>query len=94
MFKRVVEPACPDNFKYLYSLGGREDYLVDLEKDRHADVFPDDAAILDAGYSNQDASDLLAITLPTNKIGIPQNNIPHFKKRLAGRTFGELQKER
>ena len=94
MFKKIVEPRCPSNFKYLYSLGGREDHLVDLENDRHADVFPDDAAILDAGYSNQDASDLLAITLPSNKIGIPQNNIPHFRKRLAGRTFGELQKER
>lgn len=94
MFKRVVEPNCPDNFKYLYSMGGREDHLIDLENDRHAEVFPDDAAILDAGYTSQDASDLLAITLPTNKIGIPQNNIPHFKKRLAGKTFGELQRER
>lgn len=94
MFKKIVEFDCPKNFRYLYSLGGREDYLIDLELDRHADVFPDDAAILEAGYSNQDASDLLAITLPSNKIGIPQNNIPQFRKRLAGRTFGEVQKER
>lgn len=94
MFKRVVEYDCPKNFRYLYSLGGREDYLIDLELDRHADVFPDDAAILEAGYANQDASDLLAITLTSNKIGIPQNNIPQFRKRLAGRTFGEVQKER
>jgi len=94
MFKRIVEYDCPKNFRYLYSLGGREDYLIDLELDRHADVFPDDAAILEAGYSNQDASDLLAITLTSNKIGIPQNNIPQFRKRLAGRTFGQVQKER
>ena len=94
MFKRVLSEGCPSNFKYLFSMGGREDHLIDIENDRHAEVFPDDAAILDAGYMNQSASDLLAITLPTNKIGIPQNNIPHFKKRLAGRTFGELQQER
>jgi hypothetical protein len=94
MFKRIVEYDCPKNFRYLYSLGGREDYLIDLELDRHADVFPNDAAILEAGYANQDASDLLAITLTSNKIGIPQNNIPQFRKRLAGRTFGEVQKER
>ena len=93
LFKRVVEPNCPPNFRYLYSLGGREDHLIDLERDRHADVFPDEAAILDAGYQSQDASDLLAITLPTNKIGIPQNNIPQFKKRLAGRTFGQMQRD-
>ena len=94
MFKRIVETGCPNNFRYLYSLGGREDHLINLELDRHADVFPDDAAILEAGYANQDASDLLAITLPSNKIGIPQNNIPQFRKRLAGRTFGEAQRDR
>jgi len=95
MFKRhVTETSCPFNFKYLFSLGGKEDHLIDLEIDRHADVFKDDAAILDAGYGNQDASDLLAITLPTNKIGIPANNIKHFNKKMAGRTFGELQRER
>jgi hypothetical protein len=93
MFKRVVEPDCPANFRYLYSMGGKEDHLVDKEKDRHAEVFPDDAAILDAGYSNQDASDLLAITLPSVKIGIPANNIPHFNKKLAGKTFGDVQIE-
>ncbi|NDB61906.1 hypothetical protein EB001_26215, partial [bacterium] len=54
---------------------------------------PDDAAILDAGYMSQDASDLLAITLPSNKIGIPANNIRHFNKKLAGRTFGDVQDE-
>ena len=93
-FKRLIEPNCPKNFRYLYSLGGKEDHLVDLEKDRHADVFPDDAAILDAGYMNQEASDLLAITLPTNKIGIPANNIKHFNKKMKRRTFSELQRER
>ena len=94
MFKEHVEPNCPPNFKYLYSMGGKEDHLIDLENDRHADVFKDDAAILDAGYMNQDASDLLAITLPTNKIGIPANNIKHYNKKMSGKTFAELQKER
>jgi len=94
LFKRIVEPNCPSNFRYLYSLGGKEDYLINKETDRHAEVFPDDAAILDAGYMNQSDSDLLAITLPTNKIGIPSNNIRHFNKKMAGRTFGELQEER
>jgi hypothetical protein len=93
-FKRLVEPNCPTNFRYLYSMGGKEDHLVDKEVDRHADVFPDDAAILDAGYMNQDASDLLAITLPTTKIGIPANNIKHFNKKMSGRTFSALQTER
>ena len=93
-FKKLVEPNCPINFRYLYSMGGKEDHLIDKEVDRHADVFPDDAAILEAGYMNQDASDLLAITLPTTKIGIPANNIRHFNKKMSGRTFSALQTER
>jgi hypothetical protein len=93
LFKEVVENNCPDNFKYLYSLGGKQDSLIDKEKDRHAEVFPDDAAILDAGYESQDDSDLLAITLKTNKVGIPANNIKHFNKKINGRTFGGIQKE-
>jgi len=93
-FKRLVEPNCPVNFRYLYSMSGKEDHLIDKEVDRHADVFPDDVAILDAGYMNQDASDLLAITLPTTKIGIPANNIRHFNKKMSGRTFSALQTER
>jgi hypothetical protein len=94
MFKRHVAEKCPPNFRYLFPLGGKEDHLIDLDNDRHADVFPDEAAILDAGYQSQDASDLLAITLPTNKIGIPANNIKHYNKKLARRTFGQVQIER
>lgn len=94
MFRHYVDDNCPPNFKYLFSLGGKEDHLIDLERDRHADVFPDEAAILDAGYSSQDKSDLLAITLPTNRVGIPANNIKHYNRKLAGRTFGQVQIER
>jgi len=94
MFRKIVEPNCPSNFRYLYSMGGKEDYLVDKERDRHADVFVDEAAIIAAGYMNQDHSDLLAPLLPTNKIGIIANNIRHYNKKMAGRTFSELQDER
>lgn len=91
---KAHEKDCPPNFRYLFSLGGKEDHLIDLSKDRHADVFKDHAAIADAGYSDQSRSDLLAITLPTNKIGIPANNIKHYKRKMADRTFSQLQTER
>ena len=95
MFQRYQQTRdFPDNFKWVYSLGGKQDHLIDLDNERHAEVFKDVEAIEAAGYGNQDASDLLAITLPTNKIGIPANNIKHFNKKMAGRTFGELQQER
>jgi hypothetical protein len=51
-------------------------------------------AIVTSGYLDQTASDLLAVLLPTTRIGIPANNIPHFKKKMDGHTFGEMQVER
>jgi hypothetical protein len=84
----------PDNFLVCYSMGGRQDDLIDRDTMRHADVFPDLDAIEEAGYMSQHASDLLCVLLPTTRIGIPQNNIPHFRKRLDGRTFSQAQEER
>lgn len=46
------------------------------------------------GYYSQHGSDLLSVLAPSHRIGIPQNNIPHFRKGLAGRTFSEAQQER
>lgn len=88
------EHLFPPNFRVLFSTGGLEDHLIDPDQDRHADVFPDEQTLADAGYQSQDASDLLAIMLPTTRIGIPANNIRHFNKRLAGRRFAEVVPER
>ncbi len=86
MFRKV--DVFPQNFRYLFSTGGLEDDLINA--DRHADVFPDEESISAAGYASQDANDLLAILLPTNRIGIPANNIPAFNKKIAGRRFSEI----
>lgn len=79
----------PINFRWLYSTGGLQDDLI-TDDDRRADVFPDEQAITDAGYTSQDATDLLAILLKTNLVGIPANNIKHFNNKIAGRRFSEL----
>lgn len=93
-FKRLVEGFASPNFRWLYSMGGKEDHLIDVERDRHAEVFPTKAALDAAGYFDQSASDILAITAPTNRIGIVANNIPHFKKKQGAATFGDLQRAR
>lgn len=90
-FRRVVEGAAPPNFLHVFSLGGRDDHLLDLDRDRHADVFPDLDALVAAGYYSQHAHDLLSVVAPSNRIGIPANNIPAYRKRLAGETFGSLE---
>lgn len=84
----------PDNFLHVYSLGGKQDGLVEKDTMRHADVFPDVEAIEAAGYVSQHESDLLCVLLPSVRIGVPQNNIKHFKKRLNGRTFSQAQEDR
>lgn len=93
-FRRLVEGRAPINFRWLYSMGGKHDAKLDPDRDRHAEVFPDLETLASAGYIDQTSSDLLAVLLPTTRVGIPANNIPHYRKRLAGRTFGQLQLER
>ena len=90
-FRRLVEGHAPANFLWIFSMGGREDHLVDREQDRHADVFPSEDAIVAAGYVSQSDNDLLCVLSPSKKIGIPSNNIPHFKKRQGNKTFSQLQ---
>jgi hypothetical protein len=82
----------PPNFAILFSLGGKEDRLIDLDTERHADVFADMDALIDAGYADQSGDDRLAVLGP-QRVGIPANNIRHLKKRQGSRSFGELQAE-
>jgi hypothetical protein len=93
LFKRVVEPKLPSNFLWCYSLGGREDTLVNKAHDRHADVFVDREQLHAAGYFDQEEHDLLAVVSPSNRIGIVANNIPAYRKRMAGRSFSRMERE-
>jgi hypothetical protein len=90
--RRLVEPNRPVNFKWVYSYGGVQDHLVDPDKERVCDVFPTVEGLHAAGYHDQAASDLLAVDGPT-PVGMGANNIPHFRKLQAGRTFRGWQAE-
>ncbi|WP_100112542.1 GP88 family protein [Streptomyces alboflavus] len=91
-FRRMVEPNPPENFLWCYSLGGIEDHLLDLEADRHADVFPGVDGLEAAGYSDQTESDLLSVLSESHKVGIPANRIPMLLKRQGDLRFSELQR--
>jgi hypothetical protein len=90
-FRRLVEPAPPANFRWVYSFGGREDHLI-RPGDRVADVFPDENAIHAVGWHSQDENDLLAVLGPS-PVGIPANNIPQYRRRQGNRTFRQWQAE-
>jgi hypothetical protein len=89
-FRRLVQPSPPPNFWWVYSYGGTQDAALDPQVDRVADVFGDEAAITAAGWSSQEASDLLAVLGP-RLVGVPANRIPAFLTRLAGRRFSDWQ---
>lgn len=82
----------PPNLRFIFSYGGRQDHLIVEGEDRHADVFPTREALAAAGYYDQEANDLLAITAPSNRIGIVANNIPTARKRFDGRTMRQLRR--
>ncbi|MGV9836545.1 GP88 family protein [Nocardia niigatensis] len=88
-FRRLVEPAPPPNFAWVYSYGGTQDARL-TPQDRVADVFPDEQAITEAGWSSQAASDLLAVLGP-EQVGVVANRIPAALKRIDGRRFSEWQ---
>lgn len=89
LFRAVI--GWPTNFLWCYSLGGREDHLLDLSFDRHAEVFPTVEALHAAGYFDQEANDLLCVLAPDHRIGIVANRIPHLRRAQGTRTFGELE---
>lgn len=89
----LFQGLVPSNLVFIFSLGGRQDALVDLDQDRHDDVFPTLEALLANGYTDQADSDLMAPLLPTHRIGIVANRQPALVKRQGAFSFGELQSE-
>lgn len=94
LFRDVVEPDPPENFRWVYSLGGREDHLIDLGSERHVDVFPDEETLAEAGYASRGQAEegCLVSVLGPQKVGIAANNIRHLKKRQGPHRFSELQR--
>jgi hypothetical protein len=84
----------PQNVRAIFSYGGLQDHLIDRERHRHADVFPDSEQLATAGYVDQAKSDLIAACAPTTRIGITANNLAVPRRRFAGRAMSQLTEER
>jgi hypothetical protein len=67
LFKCIDIPA---NFTVIYSLGGKQDRLIDTSKDMHSRVFESEQDLLDAGYLNATEDDLVAGLAKSTKIGL------------------------
>jgi hypothetical protein len=78
LIKRYVLPA---NFTVIFSEGGLEDGLIQLNE-RHARVFPDASSLTEAGYDDASNDDTVAFLSNSGKIGL----IYHGADRKAWRT--------
>ena len=70
--KKLFDPIAglvPSNLILIYSLGSKNDNLIDLNKDRHAKIFNSLNQLNSEGYINASDNDLLAIT-DNKKVGL------------------------
>jgi hypothetical protein len=60
----------PANFTPIFSFGGKQDAMIDLDADRHSRVFENIESLQAAGYVNGTENDLVAASGESNKIGL------------------------
>lgn len=70
LFKYMLAAEIPSNFMVVYSMGGKQDHLVNKEEDRHSDVFTDYEAMIQAGYNDITGDDKQAALHPNKKVGL------------------------
>jgi len=70
LFDRLRKIDIPQNFTIIYSLGSKNDHLINESKDRHSKIFNSELDLLKAGYINASKNDLIAISKESHKIGL------------------------
>jgi len=88
MFKGI---DLPKNFIVIYSFGGKQDSLIDKNKDRHSDVFSNYDEMILKGYNDIGEDDKQAAINENFKVGLYRNNIPHFIKKMKGKNFSDYK---
>ncbi len=64
-----IKGLIPKNLILIYSLGSKNDNLIDMDFDRHAKIFQSEEQLIKEGYINASENDLLAIT-DNKKVGL------------------------
>jgi hypothetical protein len=72
MFKHIQKNgiSLPLNFIIIFSLGGRQDKLIDVNNDRHSRIFASTEQALESGYDLANEDDTVAWSTTNNKIGL------------------------
>jgi len=77
MISMVKSSELPPNFKIIFSLGGREDTLINQNIDRHSRVFETLDDLIQAGYVDASDNDLIALG-DNPKIGLVYHGAKSF----------------
>jgi Gene product 88 len=81
MVDLVSRYVLPKNMIIIYSLGGKEDHLIDQDRHRHSRVFSNAEDLVDAGYIDTSHDDTLALG-PNPKIGLVYHGQKGYDKTL------------
>lgn len=68
----------PNNLTLIYSFGGRQDEMIQIETDRHSRVFENETELACHGYSDASQNDMVAIG-PNNKVGLVYHGTKSYK---------------
>ncbi len=69
--------SLPINLALIYSFGGKQDNLIDVNADRHAQVFENIDELTKAGYTDASNNDLTFLL--TKKIGLVYHGVKSYK---------------
>lgn len=83
MFKNK---SLPINLTLIYSFGGLQDNLIDVDTMNHAKVFASEAELNAAGYVNASNNDLLVLT--NKRIGLVYHGVKRYDKTDWGSVNG------
>lgn len=84
LFKRRM-PDLPSNFTVIFSYGGTEDRLIDVETDRHSLVFESIEQLQASGYADASGQDDVALG-ENPRIGL----VYHGTKKIENTNWGKV----
>lgn len=76
----------PASFRVIFSFGGKQDNLIDIETDFHSRVFQSETELLTAGYQNGTDNDMIAAMGVSNKVGL----VYHGTKSYNNTTWNKV----
>ncbi len=79
MFKGDLSAKRPKNFKIIFSLGGKQDDMIQSETDRHSKVFETETELNSQGYVNASHNDMDALG-DNLKIGLVYHGTKGYAK--------------